>query len=270
MRLFDIIESFFIRFYKKEANLYGWLPQHPDHRDLKYAATAPTEAPAKLPIKVDLRPKLPACWDQGQLGSCTAHGIAAALVFDEQLESEAFVMPSRLFIYYNERDMEGTIKVDNGAQIRDGIKSVASLGFADEKLWPYVENRFKIKPSKAAYDCGVTHKALTYMALDNTKLDELKGCLAAGFPFVFGFTVYDAFEGPKVAQTGILNMPLPSESTQGGHCVCCVGYDDDVRKFLVRNSWGTSWGEKGHFWMPYDYMTNPNLADDFWTIRKIM
>lgn len=265
-------------FFKKEEDLsllkinrYGWIHQHPDHRDFKYGALKLTaEVPATLPALVDLRDKLPACWDQGQIGSCTGHGIAGALVFDEQFEKETFVMPSRLFIYYNERDMEGSISSDAGGQIRDGVKAIANLGFSDEKLWPYVENQFATKPPQAAYANGVTHKALNYFSLDNTKLDELKGCLAAGFPFIFGFTVYDSFEGPEVAKTGILNLPQATEQQQGGHCVLCVGYDDASKRFIVRNSWGTDWGQNGYFTIPYDYLTNPDLADDFWTIRKIM
>ena len=268
MKFLELIEQFFIRFYKKEANNYGWKPQKPDHRDIKYGAVvAPSTTP--LPPKVDLRSKLPACWNQGDLGSCTAHGISAVMVFDEQFENEAFIMPSRLFIYYNERVMENTVNVDNGAEIRDGIKSVATQGFSDEKLWPYVESQYRVKPPSSAYASGLQHKAITYMALDNTKIEELKDCLASGFPFVFGFTCYDSFESPEVAQSGVLPMPKPDEGCVGGHCVCCVGYDDSTQMFLVRNSWGTDWGQNGHFWMPYAYMTNADLADDFWVVKKI-
>ena len=271
MKFLTLALQFLLSLFKKAPKSYGWKPQKPDIRDLKYGdAKPPSEVVAVLPPKVDLRSKLPSCWDQSTIGSCTAHGISAALVFDEQYEHEAFIMPSRLFIYYNEREMEGTVEEDNGAEIRDGIKSVAAQGFADEKLWPYDVTKFKLKPSEEAYACGVQHKALTYMALDNTKLDELRGCLAAGFPFVFGFTVYDSFEGSFVARSGILSMPKPHENMVGGHCVIAVGYDDHAKMFLVRNSWGTKWGQQGHFWMPYEYITSSDLANDFWTIRKIM
>jgi len=267
MKFLQFIEQFFLRFYEKEVNKYGWTPQLPDHRDIKYTAVLPA---ASIPPSVDLRPKLPACWNQGQLGSCTAHGISATMVFDEQFEKETFIMPSRLFIYYNERAMEGTINSDSGAQIRDGIKSVATQGFADEKLWPYVINQFRVKPPTTAYACGVKHKALQYSALNNTNITDLKDCLASGFPFVFGFTVYESFESEAVAASGILPMPSPTDSVVGGHCVCCVGYDDSKKAFLVRNSWGTAWGQNGHFWMPYAYMTNADLASDFWVVKKIM
>jgi hypothetical protein len=210
--------------------------------------------------------------------NCTSQGVAALMVFDEKLQAETYMMPSRLFIYYNERAMEGTVKQDSGAQIRDGIKSVAQYGFADEASWPYLIQKFAAKPPSAVYSSALKHKALTYMSVNNTNLTEAKSCLAAGFPFTFGFSVYDAFESDATAQTGILCLPKHGESNLGGHCVVAVGYDDTFKPsqwpaaggFLVRNSWGTSWGLNGHFWMPYAYLTNADLASDAWTVRKIM
>ena len=95
----------------------------------------------------------------------------------------------------------------------------------------------------------------------------MRKCLAEGFPFVFGFTVYDGFESASVAKSGKLNLPKPGEKVLGGHAVCAVGYDDKAKRVIVRNSWGTDWGMKGFFTMPYDYVSNSSLADDFWTLR---
>ena len=99
-------------------------------------------------------------------------------------------------------------------------------------------------------------------------LQQLQGCLASGFGFVFGFTVYESFESPTVAQTGEMPMPAPSEKKLGGHAVMAVGYDNASRMMIVRNSWGTSWGEAGYFMMPYEFIIGPNCSD-FWTISSV-
>jgi len=244
----------------------GWVPDIPDQRDHLYAV--PSHVMAKLPSKVDLRKQCPPVYDQGQLGSCTANAIAGAIEFDQIKQKLKVFMPSRLFIYYNERVMEHTVNSDSGAMIRDGIKSVNKIGACSETLWPYDINQFTIKPSKAAYDDAAKHTAVSYQRLV-PNLNQLKGCLADGFPFVFGFSVYDGFESQEVSKTGELNLPTPKEQLLGGHAVLAVGYDDKINRFIVRNSWGSKWGKKGYFTMPYSYITNTNLADDFWTIRLV-
>jgi C1A family cysteine protease len=176
--------------------------------------------------------------------------------------------PSRLFIYYNERAMEGTIPFDSGAMIRDGIKSLAKQGVCSENTWPYIINRFRLLPSKFAYSEGLTHTAIQYSRVGQT-VDQLKACLASGYPFVFGFAVYDGFESGSVAKTGILNMPTKGEKMRGGHAVLCVGYSDETKRFIVQNSWGQNWGDKGFFTMPYEYITNNDLADDFWVVQVV-
>jgi C1A family cysteine protease len=171
-----------------------------------------------------------------------------------------------LFVYYNERMIEGTVNQDSGAFIRDGIKSLAKLGVCTEERWPYKINRFTKKPGLACYRSAKKHRILSYHRIST--VDEMRSCLAEGFPFVFGFTVYEAFESAAVAKSGVLNMPGPKEKVMGGHAVMAVGYDNAARRFTIRNSWGTDWGQKGYFTMPYDYLDPAkNLADDFWTVR---
>jgi C1A family cysteine protease len=245
---------------------YGWVADLPDHRDLMYAA--PMQVLTALPARTDLTSKCPSVYDQGQLGSCTANAIAGAIEFDLIKENKTEFMPSRLFIYYNERAIEGTVDSDSGAQIRDGVKSVASQGDCPEDLWPYDINKFADKPPQNCYDNAVQHKAVQYQRVIRD-LSQMKGCLASGYPFVFGFTVYQSFESQEVAQTGHASMPLSGEQAVGGHAVLAVGYDDSQNWFVVRNSWGTSWGMKGYFTLPYSYLLNTNLSDDFWTIRVV-
>lgn len=241
---------------------YGWTPDLPDQRDFMYAA--PTPYQQNLPSSIDLSKKCPPVYDQGQLGSCTANAIAAAIEFDQK---KRFV-PSRLFIYYNERAIEGTVGSDSGAQIRDGIKTVATLGAPPEKEWPYVISAFTEKPPAQAFAKAKMDLVTLYQRLIQD-LNTMKGCLASGFPFVFGFTVYASFESAQVAKTGILNMPGANEQTVGGHAVMAVGYDDFTREFLIRNSWGPGWGLKGYFKMPYAYLQSQKLASDLWTIRSV-
>jgi len=262
----------------RKVQRYGWKPDLPDHRDQKYAAPAPPAG--GLPPLVDLRPHCPAVYDQGQLGSCTANALGGAFEFDQIKEAAPHVWrPARLFIYYNERVIEGDVGQDNGAQIRDGIKSLSTQGVCSEDLWPYDTTQFATQPPEKCYTNAAKHLVSSYQSIPQV-MDQIKGCLASGYPVVFGFTVYESFESQQVASSGILAMPGSSEQVVGGHAVLCVGYNDTMTvqnpdgststgMVLVRNSWGASWGQAGYFWMPYDYNSNANLASDLWTVRFV-
>ena len=246
---------------------YGWARDLPDARDFAYAAPL-AQFPHGLPTSVDLRSKCPPVYDQGQLGSCTGNGIAGAIEFDQRKLGKKEFTPSRLFIYYNERLMEGTVDQDAGAQIRDGIKSVATLGAPPEADWPYNIAKFAQAPPASAYSDAKQDLVSSYARV-NQNLAQMQGCLADGFPFVFGFTVYDSFENQHVADTGIVAMPAAGEQVVGGHCVLAVGYHSTNRTFIVRNSWGTHWGMKGYCTMPFEYLLSSQLASDFWTVRSV-
>jgi C1A family cysteine protease len=247
---------------------YGWVRDLPDMRDFLYAAPL-LQFRSGLPTKVDLRSKCPPVYDQGQLGSCTANGIAAAVEFDQRKQGVKVFVPSRLFIYYNERAMEGTISQDSGAQVRDGIKSVATLGAPPEKDWPYNIQAFAEKPPLKAYTDAKKDLVSAYARVAQGAT-QMQGCLAEGYPFVFGFTVYDSFESEAVAKSGVVPMPASGEKVLGGHCMLVVGYDASARVFIVRNSWGRSWGMKGYCTMPFEYLISPHLASDFWTLRTVI
>ena len=252
---------------RRRTKRFGWLPDLPDRRDRIFAARRATLR--ALPPRVDLRATCPPVYDQGQLGSCTAQAIAAVLQFTQVKQQQADVFtPSRLFIYYNERVVLGTVDEDSGAMLRDGIKSVAKQGAPHESLWPHVIARFRHTPSNPAYRDGEKHEAIVYERVTRTA-DQFKGCLADGFPFAFGFSVYESFESATVARTGAVPMPRRGEVLVGGHAVVAVGYDEPSRRFIVRNSWGDGWGRDGYCTMPYDYLLDENLSDDFWAIKLI-
>jgi C1A family cysteine protease len=257
---------------------YGWKPDFPDHRDLLLTLGPPQE----LPPSVSLRPLVSVVFDQGDLGSCTANAIGQAIMIAEKIQKDATINPpSRLFIYYNERDLEGTVSQDSGAQIRDGIKTVAAQGACLETTWPYDMAQFAEKPSAAAYTEGRQRLVEKYLRVSRGPA-AIKKCLAGGFPFVLGISVFDSFESQETAASGNVPMPQASESMIGGHAVCCVGYNDgpDVKlaggqvwpggTLLVQNSWGTEWGLRGDyagcFTLPYEYLA---MADDLWTIRMV-
>ena len=241
--------------------VHGWRKDHYDHRDKRYEIAKPVP----LPASVDLRPGMPSVYDQGQLGSCTANAIGAACEFILIKNKQTPFMPSRLFIYFNERNLEGTPTEDSGAEIRDGMIVVNAQGVAPESVWPYDEKKFAVEPPAEVYRAATKDFITGYYRVDQTA-QAIKTCLAQGFPVVFGFTVYSAFESDEVAKTGVVNLPGPSETILGGHAVLCVGYTEDGY-YLVRNSWGADWGIKGYFVMAQAYLENKELASDLWTIR---
>ena len=171
-----------------------------------------------------------------------------------------------MFIYYNERVLERTVSLDAGSTIEDGIRVMAKYGACDETDWPYDISQFTVKPSVAAYDAAVARKIKAYASVNNQELNVLKRVISAGYPVIFGFNVYDSFESQAVATTGIATMPVSRDTLLGGHAALLVGYDDSTQMFKVRNSWGYSWGDRGYFYLPYAYMTDPELAGDAWVI----
>jgi C1A family cysteine protease len=245
---------------------YGWNPDLPDFRDHHYEG--PPEVASNLPERVDMRDECPAVYNQGQLGSCTANAIGGLLEFDQMKQGENAFTPSRLFIYYEERNQEGTIGSDSGAMIRDGIKVVNALGAPPETDWAYDISKFEERPPQKAYDDAKLNQALEYQRIPRD-LTQMKACLASGFPFVFGFRVYQSFESAEVTDTGRAPMPKDGEHALGGHAVLAVGYNDRIDRFIVRNSWGTEWGRDGYFTIPFDYLMERGLSSDFWTIRLV-
>lgn len=248
-------------------NLFGWIPDIPDVRDFIFKLGFPVET-TPLPKKVDLRSYLPEIWNQGQIGCCTGMSVSGAIQFNLKKQQLAEFTPSPLFAYYNGRLYEGTTRLDAGAMIRDVIKGVNEYGICALPSWPTEPKKVIIKPTKAAYTHAKTTKAVRYERIPRS-LNEFKAALATGFPFIFGFAVYESFQSDTVAKTGIVPEPSTKEKMLGGHAVLACGFDDEKQHFIIRNSWGSNWGDQGHFYLPYSFFTNSNLTDDFWVIYSV-
>lgn len=257
---------------------YSWIRQSKDERDLKIEHLSKIKkfSIVKLPLAASNHQWCSPVEDQKDIGSCTAHAWAGLLQYNEiktGITGSAYFDLSRLFIYFNERDLEGTADQDSGAQLRDGAKALATYGVCPESEYPYITEIFAQKPGDQCYISAQKNIIHSYYSLDGNSPEEtltnLKTCIANGNCFVFGFQVYAYFESDEMAKSGILRMPLPNEECMGGHAVMGVAYDDNERVFIIRNSWGLNWGLggqlDGYFKMPYDYILNPDLASDFWT-----
>lgn len=259
---------------------FGWVRDLPDLRDYRFSR--PVTAPKKLPGFVDLSAKMPPpVYDQGSLGSCVMN--ACCKGFDVELvrKIKPPLLPSRLFGYYNARALEGTIHSDSGCTIRDGIKTMLKQGLCREKEWPYNITKFTARPSTNCYRSALDHQLLQYLSVSQTQA-ALCSCLAAGYPVIFGFMVYESFMSETVAKTGNAPFPKGNERDYGGHAVLMVGYNNTGKAkrfngsfswpnktFLVLNSWSEDWGMRGYFTLPFDYVLDRDLADSFWSLRLV-
>lgn len=249
-----------------QQHAYGWVRKP---AKVKRFFFMPAFTDTQLPSSVDLEPQCPAVYDQGQLGSCTANaagGLAHFLMLKNQLGD---FIPSRLALYWWNRLQEHTVNDDSGASLHEAINTLVHFGVPHESLWPYTDqgDQFTVKPAKVVWSDGWWHMIAQELAVTQD-LTHIKSCLAQGYPVIFGFTVYESFESDAVANTGIMPMPQANEKVLGGHAVMAVGYDDATNYIKVRNSWSSSWGKNGYFFMPYQFITDPNQCDDFWTAHS--
>ncbi len=246
-------------------------------------ANAHVKAPAKLPATVDLRGYFSPVENQGALGACTAHAGVGVLEYYERRAYGRHLDASRLFLYKVTRELLGWTG-DTGAFLRSTMGAMALFGVPPEKYWPYVAAKFDDEPTSFLYSLGQSFQALTYFRLDPpgtarpALLDRIKSYTAAGLPAMFGFTVYSSYT--QAAATGAFPLPGPGEKVVGGHAIAVAGYDDKkvvanqpsgpktTGALLIRNSWGTGWGEHGYGWLPYDYVLR-GLASDWWVLTKL-
>lgn len=283
----------------------GWLPDRPDFRDFTWETETPRALPGQagngesvnamlaktgvtapttpLPAKVDLRPWCSPVEDQGQLGSCTANAAVGAVEYFERRAFGKYLNGSRLFLYKVTRNFLHT-KGDQGAFLRSTMGALALFGVPPEEYWPYSIPTFDQEPPAFCYAFAQNYQAINYFRLDpvgtskTTLLQRIKTNLSANLPAIFGFTVYSSIG--QAAHSGEIPFPTKVEKVEGGHAVMVVGYDDKLKiqnlnpqgtattgALLIRNSWGTSWGEAGYGWLPYEYVLQ-GLADDFWCLLK--
>lgn len=266
---------------------YGWRKDRPDPRDRIYNLQARILRADQVPGNFDLEDEMPPVYNQLQLGSCTANATGAIMQHCQMKEGEAegSNVPSRLFIYYNERKIEGQpLDQDTGAEVRDGIKVLASMGAPPESEWPYSDANpgpFQQAPPASAYTDALKYEAIEYQRIVIVPTGDpyapMRTAIVNHQPIAFGFPVPALFED-RSWNPATTPLPLPTASTQyiGGHAVVVVGFDFDGSKwgfpfpvFKVRNSWDTNWGLRGHFYMHFEWFTpGANLADDLWVVSK--
>lgn len=223
----------------------------------------------KLPPKVDLRQYLTEIEDQQNTNSCVANAVAGAYEYLVKKHEERDYDVSRLFIYYNARDLGG-IEGDNGSMIADAIEGLRNHGACAEDSWPFAQGKVNKRPTDEAYE-EAEQFVVEDMQLVPVNLTAWKNCLAEGYPIIFGISLYESFDQHR--KKGVVPLPTPKEASReshGGHAMLCVGYSDPDRVFIVRNSWGANWGDNGYCYIPYDYLVNPKYNDgDCWIIRQL-
>jgi C1A family cysteine protease len=238
---------------------FGWKPQKPDGRDFALSITVPRV----MPIRSSVEKFFSTVEDQGDLGSCVFNAGVALLESLMIRNKHSFFDMSRLFPYYNVRVDYGQVNEDTGAEIRDAVSSLRKLGCCTELLWPYVTGKFAIKPPAKCYQQALNYQITRYEVVNG--LNEIKACISSSrVGVIFGFWVYESFM--NIGADGIMPVPKSYEDCLGGHAVVIVAYDDKAKRVKVRNSWGKNWGDKGYFYMPYEFLLDPDECMDFWRI----
>jgi len=200
--------------------------------------------------------------DQGNLGACTAFGWGADREYMMIAGKQPLVVLSKLELYFHERQLEGDVSVDGGAQVRTGARVLQTIGVRPESMWPYDPKNFATPPPDDPTD---DRKFLVPHAYLVPSLPVLKNTLHYGHCVPLGFTVYESFESDACMRTGDAPMPEQGEQVLGGHCVLAVGYDDRTQYVTIKNSWGKDVGRGGYFRLPYAFWI-AGIVDEMWVV----
>ncbi len=239
--------------------------QEKDEQDYKFV---PKVAIGDLPLKTNLSGYIPQIYDQLTIGSCTGNATAYALTIRRAIEKLPYINPSRLWLYLKARELADSIATDSGATIRDVIKATSKFGYPTEKQWPYNIAQFTAQPPAKVAQAAIKNIVKRYEAVGQDPV-SIKACLAEGYPVVLGILVFESFMSVKTAATGIVPMPKRGEANNGGHALVIVGHDSMAKQYLLVNSWGDQWGDKGYARIPEDYIHNPKLTADLWRIITV-
>ncbi|CAF4520062.1 unnamed protein product [Rotaria socialis] len=226
----------------------------------------------ELPHSVDMRQLMTPIEHQGQTNSYVANALAGAYEFLIMKNTKKHVDVSRLFLYYNGRKLSGKYNyqmIDNGTYISSAIAGLTQYGCCKEELFPFNIAFINQKPPQRCYTEAAKHCIKESMTVA-VELNDMKGCLAEGFPFPFGLQLYKSFSQSETNGGRVL-MPnqQAGDAQEGGHAMLAVGYSNAAQCFIVRNSYGDTWGDKGYVYIPYQYMCNPSMCTDLHCIKLI-
>tara|TARA_B110000208_G_C11799546_1_gene441260 strand:- start:2051 stop:2863 length:813 start_codon:yes stop_codon:yes gene_type:complete len=248
-----------------DTKMYGWIPDHPNYNDNTY------DAPIKnllINRKIDLRLNCPGICNRKNIGSSVAHAICYVYEYNIiKHDMNNIFIPSKLFLYFNQRLLKHTQEFDCGSSIRDGLSILDKIGICSEVVYPYDISLIYDKPSDEIYEEASHNKGIEYYKIKPI-ITNIKTLLQDSIPIIFGFGIYSSFEN-QVSDNGFtIKIPQENEKFIGGSCGVCVGFNDEKQAFIIMNSKGVEWGDKGYFYMPYLYLTNNNLCSNFWIIKN--
>lgn len=248
-----------------DIRIDGYVPTDPG---IPVASLQRTAVELGLPASVDLRPDCSPVENQGRVGSCTANAVVGSLEYWQISEGSSYTDLSRLFVYYNARRFSDREQVDTGTSMDHVMAALLGYGACAEPIWPYDHDRWNMKPPEHVYASAVRFPELHYARVSPGM--ERQYVLAAGFPIIFGMGVPEILMMKIGAETGYMPRPETGfEAPKGAHAMLIVGYDDARRVWIVRNSWGSAWGDQGYVYIDYDVLDHYAFKDGYWTVGPL-